>query len=123
MLEEMGALGAMRRGSLSERVRPCGKPNCHCKQPGNPGHGPTYSLTYKVGGKTQMETIPAHRVPAIRQQLENRKRFAELSQRFLEINEELCRQESVEKNAVEASGKKNSGKRSKKRSPRNSRAS
>ena len=120
ILEEMGSLGEMRRGSLSERTRPCGKLNCHCKKPGSPGHGPTYSLTYKVSGKSMMETIPAHRVPEIRKQLENRKRFAELSQRFLEINEEICRLGSVQESAEKASGKKNSGRRSKKRSPKSS---
>lgn len=123
ILEEMGSLGAMRRGSLSERMRPCGKPNCHCKRPGDPGHGPTYSLTYKVAGRTKMETIAAYQVPEIRKQLENRKRFAELSQRFLEVNEELCRLGSVAKSAEEASAKKNSGKKSKQRSRRSSPAS
>jgi hypothetical protein len=67
-----------------------------------------------------METIPAHRVPEIRKQLENRKRFAELSKRFLEINEEICRVGSVPKSAAEAPGKKNSGRKLKKRSPRSS---
>lgn len=120
ILKEMGNLGEMRRGSLSERVRPCGKPNCHCKKPGNRGHGPTYSLTYKVEGKTKMETIPPHRVAEVREQLENRQRFAELSRQFLEINEEICRLRSQENVAEERSAKKNSARKSKRKSRKRS---
>lgn len=123
IVEEMGSLGDLRRGSLSERTRPCGKPNCHCKQPGSPGHGPTYSLTYKVSGKSRMETIPPKRLGEVRQQLENRQRFAELSKQFLEVNEEICRQRSLAKSSEETASKKNSGRKSKRKSRGSSTAS
>jgi len=29
----------------------CGKPNCHCAQPGDPGHGPYFYLRYKRNGR------------------------------------------------------------------------
>ena len=120
ILEEMGALGEMRRGSLAERFRPCGKPKCRCKRPGDRGHGPTYSLTYKVEGKTKMETIPQHRVARVREQLENRQRFGELSKRFLEINEEICRLRFQESVTEERGPKKNSVGRSKRKSRKRS---
>jgi hypothetical protein len=106
IVEEMGSLGDLRRGSLSERTRPCGKPNCRCKQPGSPGHGPTYSFTYKVAGKSRMETIPPDRLDEVRRQLENRQRFAELSKQFLEVNEEICRHRSLAKSSEESAAKK-----------------
>ena len=114
-LEEMRSLGDLRRGSLMERYRPCGKPNCHCKQPGSRGHGPTYSLTYKEGGKTRMETIPAHRVAEVRVQLENRRRFGELSRRFLEINEKICQLRFQESVVEPGDAKKNSARKSKRK--------
>ncbi len=48
----LGAVGELRPGALVGRYRPCGKPTCHCAQPGDPGHGPCWSLTRVVGGKT-----------------------------------------------------------------------
>ena len=38
--QQLSGLGDLRPGSLVERYRKCGKPNCHCAQPGEPGHGP-----------------------------------------------------------------------------------
>ena len=113
IVEEIRGLGDMRRGSLSARVRPCGKPNCRCRKPGGRGHGPTYSLTYKVAGRTKMETIPAHLVPEVRQQLENRRRFGELSRRLLEVNDAICRLRS--EGNRESDAKKNSVRKSKRR--------
>src|SRR6202021_3742589 len=48
----------LRPGVLTARFRKCGKPNCHCAQKDSPGHGPSYSLTHRVGGKTVTQVIP-----------------------------------------------------------------
>jgi hypothetical protein len=48
----------LRPGFLTARFRKCGKPNCHCAQKDSPGHGPSYSLTHRVGGKTVTQVIP-----------------------------------------------------------------
>lgn len=46
---ELGALGEMRPGSLSEQYNVCGKPNCRCKDPKNPQrHEPYYQLMLRV---------------------------------------------------------------------------
>ena len=113
ILEEMGKLGPLRRGSLAKRFRPCGKPNCHCKKPGARGHGPTYSLTFKENGKSRMETLPEHRVEEVRSQLANRKQFEVLCKQFLSVNEELCRLSRKERDREEPVSKKNSKRRSK----------
>jgi hypothetical protein len=52
LMAGLAQIGDLRRGSLAGRFRKCGKPNCHCAQEGSPGHGPSYSLTHKTGGKT-----------------------------------------------------------------------
>ena len=54
----------MRPGSLVERYRRCGKPGCHCAGKGASGHGPSWSLTRTVGGKTVTRIIPPHAVDA-----------------------------------------------------------
>jgi hypothetical protein len=48
----------LRPGFLTARFRRCGKPNCHCAHKDSPGHGPSYSLTHRVAGKTVTQVIP-----------------------------------------------------------------
>jgi len=54
----LAQLGEMRPGSLVERYRKCGKPNCHCARPGDRGHGPMWMVTHAVEGKTVSKAIP-----------------------------------------------------------------
>jgi hypothetical protein len=54
----IGALGEMFPGSLVERFRKCGKPNCHCAKKGSKGHGPTWVVTREIDGRTVTRTIP-----------------------------------------------------------------
>src|ERR1039457_5355031 len=48
----------LRPGSLVPRFRKCGKPTCHCAKPDSSGHGPSYSLTRELEGKTVTKIIP-----------------------------------------------------------------
>lgn len=45
LLEDISQLGDLRSGSITGVVRRCGKPNCYCAQPGDPGHGAKFRLT------------------------------------------------------------------------------
>ena len=87
----ISAVGDLRPGQLTPRFRQCGKPNCHCAKPGDPGHGPSWSLTRVVAGKTVTRIIPAG--PAVAQtqaQLEEYRRFRQLSHDLVEVSEALC---------------------------------
>ena len=117
LLEEMGSLGPMRRGSLVERYLPCGKPGCHCQRPGSRGHGPKYSLTYKVKGRTKTEYVLVERAPQVRQQLKNHARFLELSKRLVEVGEQMSQLDLEGETTV---SKKNSARRSKRKSRKRS---
>ncbi len=90
-------LGDFRSGSITPISGRCGKPNCRCHQPGQPGHGPNYRLTRKVNAKTVSETFSsnAERHKAQRE-VETFHRFRELSQQLLEVNEKICRARPVE---------------------------
>src|SRR6266481_5471247 len=48
----------LRPGFLTARFRKCGKPNCHCAEKDSPGHGPSFSLTHRVAGRTVTQVIP-----------------------------------------------------------------
>lgn len=97
VLNEILGLGDFRCGSITAVHGRCGKPNCHCHQPGEPGHGPNYRLTRKVDGKTVTETFPS---PAAmrkaQREVEAFHRFRELSRELLDINERICRLRPVE---------------------------
>lgn len=97
VLNEILGLGDFRSGSITAIQARCGKPNCHCHQPGHPGHGPNYRLTRKVNGKTVSESFPTPvALRKARCEVEAFHRFRELSQELLEINEQICRLRPVE---------------------------
>ena len=87
---ELAQVGDMRPGSLVERYRRCGKPNCHCAGEREAGHGPSFSLTHAVEGKTVTKVIPAHAVETTRRQIQEYHRFRAIGQEFVEANERLC---------------------------------
>ena len=65
----------MRGGSVSERFMVCGKPGCACADRTEARHGPYFSLTHPVGGKTRSRLIPAKQVDLVRQQVAASRRF------------------------------------------------
>ena len=81
----------LRPGFLTTRFRKCGKPNCHCAQKGSPGHGPSYSLTHSIGGKTITQVIPQG--PAIERtkaQIAEYRRFRLLVRELIAVSEQIC---------------------------------
>lgn len=119
----LAQVGDFRPGSLAERYRACGKPSCHCAQPGSPGHGPTWSLTHAVKGKTVTRVIPAEAVERTREQIGEYRRFRTLVRQFVEVSERLCdlqlagekaaRKEAEKKGASTPSSPRRSSRRSK----------
>lgn len=90
ILGKFQQLREFRRGSLAKRFIACRKGMCHCTDPESKGHGPKYSLTYKVKGKTTTEYIPSEEVKQVSQQLVEHKKFLQLCQEFVSVNEEIC---------------------------------
>ncbi|MGH9447063.1 MAG: DUF6788 family protein [Terriglobia bacterium] len=60
----------MRRGSLSQRTVKCSKPGCRCAQDPKARHGPYYSLTRAVRGKTHSRFLTPEQAAVARQQVE-----------------------------------------------------
>jgi hypothetical protein len=106
ILSQILTLGDFRSGSITPITGRCGKPNCHCHQPGQPGHGPNYRLTRKINGKTVSETFSsnAERDKAKRE-VDAFHRFRDLSRQLLEVNEKICRARPVEE-SLTPQGKK-----------------
>ncbi|MFN3326014.1 MAG: DUF6788 family protein [Bryobacteraceae bacterium] len=97
ILAQILELGDFRSGSITAISGRCGKPNCRCHQPGQPGHGPNYRLTRKVNGKTISETFSSPTaLNKAQREVEAFHRFRELSRQLLEVNEEICRARPAE---------------------------
>lgn len=88
--QEFASLGDLRPGSLTRRLQQCGKPGCRCKAEGATGHGPYWSLTFKVQGKTVTRSIPAAAVERTREQIAEHKRFRALAAELVDLSEQLC---------------------------------
>ncbi len=90
-------LGDFRSGSITAINGRCGKPNCHCHRPHQPGHGPNFRLTRKINGKTVSETFSsALELRKAQREVEAFHRFRQLGQELLEVNERICRARPVE---------------------------
>jgi hypothetical protein len=87
---KLAQVGDLRPGSLVERYRRCGKAGCHCAARGAEGHGPSWSLTRAVGGKTVTRVIPAEAVARTRQHVAEYRRFRGLVREMVETSEQLC---------------------------------
>lgn len=97
ILTQILRLGDFRSGSITAIHGRCGKPNCHCHLPGQPGHGPNFRLTRKVNGKTVSESFSsAAELRKAQREVEAFHRFRQLSQDLLEINERICRARPIE---------------------------
>jgi hypothetical protein len=97
LLRSIGSLHDMRRGSIVGAVWRCGKPNCHCAQPGDPGHGPVIRLTYKIRGKTVTEALPTPAaVRKAEQEIAEFRNYQQLGHELVEVSEQICRLRPVE---------------------------
>ena len=65
----------MRRGSLSERYVKCSKPGCLCAEDPQARHGPYYSLTRAVAGRTQSRFLSAEQAMIVRHQVVTGRQF------------------------------------------------
>jgi|SRR5215472_8877567 len=114
----------MRRGSLSERTIKCSKPGCACAQDPKARHGPYFSLTRAVGGKTHSRFLTAEQAELARQQIDSGHKFREQVDAYWAACEQWADQQldAVPTSSGEAQ-KKGSKRNSSRRSPRKSKGS
>ena len=78
----------MRRGSVSERAVKCGKPGCACADDPDARHGPYFSLTQAVEGKTRSRFLTAEQAAVAQRQITAGREFRERADIYLEACEE-----------------------------------
>jgi len=113
----------MRRGSLSERTIKCSKPNCACAQDPKARHGPYYSLTQAVGGKTRSRFLTVEQAEVVRQQIDAGREFRGQVDAFWEACEQWADTQLEEVLTSLEEDKKNSNRISKPKSHRKSKPS
>ena len=91
VLTQITRLGDMRKGSITEAFRCCGKPACGCHATDHPGHGPYYAFTTNVAGKTRtVQMRPGAKLNKFQREVSSYKEFRELSNQLIAVNETIC---------------------------------
>lgn len=117
--DQIAALGDLRSGSITPTSGRCGKPNCHCHQPDDPGHGPNLRLTFKVEGKTVTVSLPnPAAIHKAQREIEEFRKFQALHKEFIEINAQLCQLRPEVPDTLSEQEKKRSTPSSKRPPPR-----
>src|ERR1035441_6694899 len=104
---QIATLGDLRCGSITSTSGRCGKPNCHCHQPKDPGHGPNLRLTFKINGKTVTESLPDQ--PATRKaerEIAEFRKLQDLHKELIEVNAQILPTAPVRTGCAFARGKK-----------------
>lgn len=88
----LGPASPMRRGSLTPRFVKCSRPGCPCKDRPEARHGPYFSFTRSVEGKTQSRLIPQEHVDLVRRQIEAGRQFRDA----VELHWQECERQADE---------------------------
>ena len=108
----------MRRGSVSERMIKCGKAGCACAEDPKARHGPYYSLTWAVEGKTHSQLLTAEQATVAKQQIAVGREFHLNVDTYSEVCQDwadtLMKDLSPAASSIEGAKKKGSKRTSKK---------
>lgn len=121
----LGPPRPMRRGSLTERYQKCGKKSCPCHIDHDARHGPYYSLTRAVGGKTKTVHLRVDEAEVVRCQVEAGRMFRRELEDYWQAceqcaDEEIAALRSASTDTVEKGGSRKRSKRGSKRKSRSS---
>ena len=92
----------MRRGSVSERYVKCNKAGCSCANRADARHGPYYSVSRVVKGRTQSRWLDAEQATVVRQQVEAGQAFRQQVETYWQACEQWA---DAELDAPEAASK------------------
>ena len=111
---ELADAKPMRRGSLSQRMIKCSKPGCACAQDPKARHGPYYSLTHAVEGKTHSRFLTAELDDLVRQQIDAGRKFRGRVDALWDACEEWADTQLADLSASSGEAKKGGSKRASK---------
>ncbi|MQA92226.1 MAG: hypothetical protein GEU90_18705 [Gemmatimonas sp.] len=103
LARDLPALEEVLRACLFERSVRCGKPNCRCADPDDPGHAVVCVSRSLPEGKTSQISLPRQLVPVAEVWIQNSRRWLEAIEQISAINHELLRRRWVEPPPTEGS--------------------
>lgn len=119
VVKQISQLGDMRKGSITENFRCCGKPACGCHATDHPGHGPYYAFTTNVAGKTKtVQMRPGAKLKKFEQEVSTYKEFRKLSNELIAVNETLCEARPAPDETADRAELKKTSRRSSRRKSR-----
>jgi hypothetical protein len=125
LAEELADAKPMRRGSLTERYVKCNKTGCPCGDSEEDRHGPYYSVSRVVKGRTKSRWLPGVHVDTVQRQIEEGQQFRKNIEAYWQVCERWADAELETPKAASAGAaeKKGSKQQSKPRSARKSKGS
>src|SRR5437763_264917 len=86
---QIGELGDLRPGALSQQYNVCGSPNCRCKANPPLKHGPYYQISFKRHGKSSSQFVREVDLPEVQCQLDNYRQLRDLVDEWITVSTEL----------------------------------
>ncbi len=108
---QLGQPQPMRRGSFSERYVKCSKPGCACANDPKARHGPYFSLTRGVRGRTQSRFFSAPQAELVRRQVQAGQQFRRQVEAFWEACEQWANAQLESPSAASRAAQKKGSKR------------
>ena len=87
--QQIGELGDLRPGALSQQYNVCGSAGCQCKASPPIKHGPYYQVSFKRHGKSSSQFVREQDLTEVQQQLENYRRLRELVDEWITVSAQL----------------------------------
>ena len=79
---QIAAIGLVAQGTLSKRMKICGRPNCHCAEDPQARHGPYYEWTRREKGRYVNTLISEEQAGELATAIDNHKRVLVLLKRW-----------------------------------------
>ena len=87
--QQIGELGDLRPGALSQQYNVCGSAGCQCKASPPIKHGPYYQISFKRHGKSSSQFVRDEDLHEVQQQLENYRTLRELVDEWVTLSAQL----------------------------------
>ena len=95
LLRELGTLGFVLQGTVSERMLPCGKVACRCTTDPAARHGPYLQWTLKRRGKTVGVYLKPDHAEICREWIGNNRRLEALVRKLRALSMRAARRQKI----------------------------
>ena len=88
---QIGQLGYVMQGSVVQRTKQCGQPNCRCHLGPEHEHGPYYQWTRKVNAKTVTKLLSPAEARVYQECIRNGRKLKKLVAKMYELSARAAR--------------------------------